>query len=85
MMGQNSFKPIYKSEITSSIGGRYSWNLVSITTSEMANEDPEREIRIEFFKSQKSGKHVNLGYASCNIAQLREGQLEFNLVGKGKN
>ena len=75
---------MYKSEITSSIAGRYSWNMVSITTSEMANEDPEREIRLEFFKSQKSGKHKNLGYVACNIAQLREGQLEFNLVGKGK-
>ena len=67
-MGPNSFKPIYKSEITSSIGGRFTWNLVSLLTSEMANEDPEREIRFEFFKSQKSGKHINLGYFACNIA-----------------
>lgn len=74
-MGPNNFKPVYKSEITSSIGGRFRWNLVSILTSELANEDPEREIRFEFFKSQKSGKHVNLGYFACNIAQLREGQL----------
>ena len=67
-MGPNNYKPVYKSEITSSLGGRFSWNLVSILTSELANEDPEREIRIEFFKSQKSGKHINLGYISCNIA-----------------
>jgi hypothetical protein len=67
-MGPNNYKPIYKSEITSSIKGRYSWNLVSILTSELANEDLEREIRFEFFKSQKSGKHINLGYFSCNIA-----------------
>ena len=50
-MGPNNFKPVYKSEITSSINGRFSWNLVSILTSELANEDPEREIRVEFFKS----------------------------------
>jgi len=72
-MGQNNFKPIYKSEISSSINSRYQWNLVSLLTSEMANEDPEREIRFEFFKSQKSGKHINLGYFACNIAQLKEG------------
>jgi hypothetical protein len=84
-MGPNNFKPVYKSEITSSINGRFSWNLVSILTSELANEDPEREIRIEFFKSQKSGKHVNLGYITCNIAMLREGQLQYQLVGRGKN
>ena len=84
-MGPNNFKPVYKSEITSCLGGRFSWNLVSILTSELANEDPEREIRVEFFKSQKSGKHINLGYISCNIAQLREGQLEFQLMGRGRN
>ena len=84
-MGPGQYKPVYKSEITSCLGGRFSWNLVSILTSELANEDPEREIRIEFFKSQKSGKHINLGYISCNIAQLREGQIEFQLMGKGKN
>ena len=67
-MGPGQYKPVYKSEITSCLGGRFSWNLVSILTSELANEDPEREIRIEFFKSQKSGKHINLGYVSCNIA-----------------
>ena len=81
-MGPNNFKPIYKSEITSCINGAYNWNLVSLLTSEMCNEDPEREIRFEFFKSQKSGKHINLGYAACNIAQLREGSLEFPLLGR---
>lgn len=50
-MGPNNYKPVYKSEITSCINQRFSWNLVSILTSELANEDPEREIRIEFFKS----------------------------------
>ena len=84
-MGPNNFKPVYKSEITSCLNGRYSWNLVSVLTSEIANEDPEREIRIEFFKSQKSGKHINLGYFPCNLAQLREGQLEFQLMGRQKN
>lgn len=84
-MGPNNYKPVYKSEITSSIGGRYTWNLVSILTSELANEELEREIRLEFFKSQKNGKHVNLGYATCNIAQLKEGQVTYELMGRGKN
>ena len=50
-IGPNNFKPVYKSEIISSIGGRFTWNMVSILTSELANEDIEREIRFEFFKS----------------------------------
>jgi len=84
-MGPNNYKPVYKSEITSSIGGRYTWNLVSILTSELANEELEREIRFEFFKSQKSGKHINLGYFVCNIAMLKEGTVDFQLTGRGKN
>ena len=72
-MGPQNFKPVYKSEITQSINGRFSWNLFSILTSDLANEDPEREIRFEFYKSQKSGKHINLGYFGVNMAQLREG------------
>lgn len=76
---------MYKSEITSSIGGRFNWNMVSILTSELANEDIEREIRFEFFKSQKSGKHVNIGRFSSTIAQLKDGELEFLLNGKGRN
>ena len=80
-----TYKPVYKSEIKDTINDSFSWNHTSILTSELANEDPEREIRIEFFKSQKSGKHTNLGYISCNLAQLkREGEREFKL-NKGKN
>ena len=50
-MGPNNFKPVYKSEIKDSQNGRFSWNLFSILTSELANEDVEGEIRFEFYKS----------------------------------
>ena len=71
------YKPVYKSEIKPSVGGHFTWAATSILTSELANEDPEREIKFEFFKSSKSGKHTNLGYITTNIAQLREGTKEF--------
>ena len=56
-IGPRIYKPIYKSEIAQSLNGLFGWNMVALLTSEMANEDPEREIRIEFFKSSKAGKH----------------------------
>ena len=78
------YKPIYKSEIKPAVGGFFTWAPTQILTSELANEDAEREIKFEFFKSAKSGKHTNLGYISTNIAQLREGTKEFMLHSKGK-
>lgn len=62
--------------------GVYEWNTVSLLTSEMANEDVDREIRIEFFKSQKSGRHTNLGVINFNIAQLKENTLTFSLINR---
>ena len=59
--------------------------MVSILTTDLCNEEPEREVRLEFFKSQKSGKHKNLGFITCNIAQLKEGTLNFMTQGKIKN
>lgn len=62
------YKPIYKSETKVATNGSHKWNMVNLLTSELANDDVEREIRIEFFESAKSGKHVNRGFASFNLA-----------------
>ena len=62
-----------------SLNGSFMWKPCSILTSELANEDPEREIKIEFFKSQKSGLNRNLGFISLNLGQLKEGNREFAL------
>jgi len=67
-IGPRIYKPIYKSEIMQSLNGVFKWNLVALLTSELANEDPEQEIRVEFFKSSKSGKHENLGFITTNLA-----------------
>jgi len=62
------YKPIYKSEIKESVHGRFDWNFISLLTSEMANEEIEQPVRIEFFKSNKNGKHANLGFADVTLA-----------------
>jgi len=80
-----AWKPVYKSEITTSINKRFSWNRISILTAELCNEEPEREIRVEFFKSSKTGKHKNLGFITCNLAQIKEGTYNYMTQGKSKN
>lgn len=74
-----NFKPVYKSEIMASLNGVYLWKPCSILTSELCNEDPEREIRIEFFKSQKSGLNKNLGTITLNLGQLKDGTFNYDL------
>jgi len=72
-MAPEKYRPIYKSETKPATSGSHKWNMVNLLTSELANNDVEQEIRIEFFESSKSGKHSNRGYASFNLAMLREG------------
>lgn len=43
-------------------------------TSDLAGDDIERELRIDFFVSQKSGKHKHCGQVTFTLAQLKEGQ-----------
>lgn len=83
-IGPKNYKPIYKSETKESRNGRFEWNFVSLLTSEMANEEEEREVRVEFFKSSKTGQHQNLGFADFTISQLKDGTDSFDLQGRSK-
>lgn len=44
-----------------SSGGLYNWNLVNLLSADLAGDDIEKEIRIDFYASAKSGKHKHLG------------------------
>jgi len=80
----NVYKPVYKSEIMASQNGVFVWKQASILSSELCNEEPEREIRIEFFKSQKSGLNKNIGHIALTLAALKEGTLDFTLQKNNK-
>lgn len=78
------YKPVYKSEIKPAVNGTFRWQLTTLLTAEMCNEDPDREIRVEFFKSSKAGKHTNLGYIQTTLAGLKEGTTEYFLISRGR-
>ena len=64
--GNHIWKPVYKSEVKTNCGGRsgptkFEFNQFSTLISDLCNGDKEKEVKIEFFKSQKSGKHQNIG------------------------
>ena len=68
-MAPNQYRPIYKSEIQAvKTGDSYEWNLVTLLGDDLTSGDIEREIKVEFYANQKSGKHTNLGYATFTMA-----------------
>lgn len=49
----------------------------------MCNDEPDREIKVEFFKSVASGKHKNLGAVCMTLAMLKEGTQSFRMSNIG--
>jgi len=76
------WKPIYKSEIKAAAKGYYEWSMVNLLSSDIAGEDVDREVKIEFYQSAKSGKHKHIASVALTLAQIKEGQQEYNLVDK---
>ena len=77
--GNHIWKPVYKSEVKLTTGGRsgptkFEFNQFSALISDLCAGDKEKEIKIEFFKSQKSGKHQNIGQVLFTIQELQENQ-----------
>lgn len=69
-ISNNAWKPVYKSEIQQAVGGAFEWNHVNM----LAEDDIEREFRVDFYISQKSGSHKHCGQIQTTMGQLKEGQ-----------
>ncbi len=77
-IGPTSWKPVYKSEIKPFLNGAFEWNLLTLLTTDVVNEgNIDAEFKIEFFSSQKNGKHKNIGFVNLTLAQVQAGQKEF--------
>ena len=89
--GNHIWRPMYKSEIKSNVGKRndsiFKFNQFSLLVEDMCQGDTSKDIKMEFFKSQKNGKHQNLGQCLLTIDELKnpeDGKVEF-FVTKQKN
>ena len=76
------WKPIYKSEIQHARNGAFDWNMVSLLSQDLAGDEIERELRIDFYQSAKSGKHSHIGQVAFTLAMLKEGTKEFTITDK---
>ena len=82
-MGAANWKPVYKSEIKSYQNGAFEWNMVNLLTTDIVDEgNIDTEFKIEFFQSQKSGKHINLGFTNMTLAQVQSGTQQFQISDK---
>ena len=81
-IGASIWKPIYKSEIQAAKSGAYHFNMINILTSDLAGDDIEQPVRIDFFNSAKSGKHKHCGQVTLTLGQLKEGTREYPLTDK---
>lgn len=53
-------------------------------SADLAGDDADREIKMDFFKSAKSGKHKFIGNVSLTLAQLKEGQMQYDVLDNKK-
>lgn len=53
--------------------------MVNVLSADLAGDNADREIKFDFFKSAKSGKHKFIGAVSLTLAQLKEGQKEYTV------
>lgn len=72
---QNNFIPLYKSEVRKyGQGNMVTWNPCALGTTDLCNDNVEQEIKLEFYRSETSGKHKNLGSLSTTLAVLKSSQ-----------
>jgi len=67
--GPGTWVPLYKSE-TRKYGsnGFVQWNRCSLGCTDLANDNVEQEWKVEFFRSETSGKHKNLANLQTTLA-----------------
>lgn len=90
--GNFIWRPLYKSEIKSQVGKRresvFKFNQFSLLVEDMCGGDLEKEVKLEFFKSQKNGKHQNLGSCLISIDELKNPEdpnnIEFYIAKQSK-
>lgn len=78
-----NWRPVYKSEIKNFLNGAFEWNMVNLLTTDIVDEgNIDAEFKIEFFESQKSGKHINLGFTNMTLAAVQSGTRQFQIMDK---
>lgn len=83
LVGQNMWKPVYKSEKKNILNGFYDWQMVNMNTADVVEGgNVDGIFKFEFYQSMKSGKHKNIGHVELTLAQAQQGECQFQLKNK---
>jgi len=75
---RGKWTPVYKSEIKRPESGAFRWNQVQVGSTDLCGDDIERPIKIEFFKSDTSGKHKLISACdSLTLGVFKAGTTNF--------
>ena len=55
----------------------FEFNQVVLMKSDMCGEDEAKDVKMEFFISQKNGRHKNIGNINFNVQELRENMEQY--------
>jgi hypothetical protein len=76
------FTPVYKSEvkIKDPQAHLHKWNRCRILTSVLCKEEIDREIRVDFYKSQKNGNHKFLGNSTVTLTTFKSQKFNYPIL-----
>ena len=81
--GLIGWKPVYKSELKPLVNGFYDWNIVNLCTTDVVKDgNIDLKFKIEFYQSNKSGLHKNIGSVDMTLLEVQSGQKEFEILDK---
>lgn len=55
---------------------------MNVLSSDIAGDDVDKEVRLDFFQSAKSGKHKHIGQIALTLGQMKEGTKDYPLTDK---
>lgn len=69
LVGEEHWKPIYKSELKPQIKNIFEFNTVIMLTTDIVSDgNIDLEFKMELFRSSKNGKHIFLGQVNISMS-----------------
>lgn len=81
--GPGQYQAVFKSEVKPEVGGKHSWNTITIDTDTLCNNINDQEFLVQIFQYQKNGSHVKISQASLTLGGIADSP-SFKLTGKNK-